>query len=944
MHRTPPKSPQTPSSTTAASDPKRSEAGRPSTWEPLTPIKSEYGGEICCSALGEIDRNADEDQPFASPSKPFWSRIEKEIKLEDGANVKTKVEVSSASPVSVSMSLKSSKDGRAQVSSSKLSLNVKGEDTPCTHKNLTKSGTNQHRTRLTCKDCHAVLDSTPTPRACHHARLTKLSSGRGECQDCGDILPPSVMAELEKKPAVNCTHPWIGKLGTTERAACRDCGEVFPALMVKELERTGSRWVDELKKAEVEKDGAAQGKAASKDKLVGSPKKEAAVPLKKEVAPPVSPTKAAEPAKPQPAPSSKPAKTCKHEKLTSQGSNQYVVREKCVDCGEVVSTAPTPCKHANKTKVGSNQHWVQEKCKDCGEVLAKGERKQEVPAAPAVAPAVVPAEAPVVVPTEARIVARAIVPAVVPAVIPAIAPAIAPVVAPAIVPAAVPAAAPKMALQQRQQEAQVTPQKIVSPPSKVCKHEKTTTRGSNQYYRRETCVDCGELLSKAPTPCKHKNITRQGSNQYIMQEKCKDCGELLSKVSRLFGATMLAPKPVDERFADEGSEIVSEVLDVSSVGKDSAFPLSVHECPHLHLDRRGTNSFREVVACKDCGLTQRNWVGDAGGERMDGIAEVRLDKIRPTTPNAKARPASVGSAADATRASEALRKMRPVSVAAAPVAAAYPSPAPSTASPAPSTGSSAWDARSISAWSAISAQAGAAPPASVPDWDNRSVSEWLSVASPNGPQSATSVSTPVQVWSTPPSGTSAGIPSDTRSVSEWSAASTQPATNPSSSAKTPHNVQAIPQWDNRSVSEWSSVSSLASGGTATPSGLQRPIPAWNAPNRQTAWDARSVDQWSSASVSGFGIVGNGLQFVKGTPVTSFASNTPVSGATTLVGAVNTPFSTNAARVKMPTTPSTPTPSGWAQFGRDGTCLHPRKMQVENSSALGGGKVEGGGVL
>ena len=76
-----------------------------------------------------------------------------------------------------------------------------------------------------------------------------------------------------------------------------------------------------------------------------------------------------------------------------------------------------------------------------------------------------------------------------------------------------------------------------------CKHERTTTKGTNQYFYLKTCKNCGLVLEKTrkeaeaqqpkassgagaryakkPEDCKRERVTRQGTNHHVWRWFCK---------------------------------------------------------------------------------------------------------------------------------------------------------------------------------------------------------------------------------------------------------------------------------------------------------------------------------------------------------------------------------------------------------------------------------------
>ena len=58
---------------------------------------------------------------------------------------------------------------------------------------------------------------------------------------------------------------------------------------------------------------------------------------------------------------------CKHLVLTKKGSNQYVERTTCKQCGKLLFKK---CKHLLTTTIGSNQYVERVSCKRCGELLS----------------------------------------------------------------------------------------------------------------------------------------------------------------------------------------------------------------------------------------------------------------------------------------------------------------------------------------------------------------------------------------------------------------------------------------------------------------------------------------------------------------------------------------------------------------------------------------------
>ncbi|CAE7367988.1 RE1 [Symbiodinium necroappetens] len=74
-----------------------------------------------------------------------------------------------------------------------------------------------------------------------------------------------------------------------------------------------------------------------------------------------------------------------------------------------------------------------------------------------------------------------------------------------------------------------------------CRHERTTTKGTNKHYFLKTCVRCGFVLERSkkdtvPSPpaasttlrdqdrCPHNNVTQAGTNRHVWKWYCKDCG------------------------------------------------------------------------------------------------------------------------------------------------------------------------------------------------------------------------------------------------------------------------------------------------------------------------------------------------------------------------------------------------------------------------------------
>ena len=84
-----------------------------------------------------------------------------------------------------------------------------------------------------------------------------------------------------------------------------------------------------------------------------------------------------------------------------------------------------------------------------------------------------------------------------------------------------------------------------SPPTveqAACKHERTTTKGTNRYYTIRTCLSCRQVLERtkkeqatasstaATRPlheqgnCAHLHVSHAGTNHHVWKWYCKDCG------------------------------------------------------------------------------------------------------------------------------------------------------------------------------------------------------------------------------------------------------------------------------------------------------------------------------------------------------------------------------------------------------------------------------------
>ena len=76
----------------------------------------------------------------------------------------------------------------------------------------------------------------------------------------------------------------------------------------------------------------------------------------------------------------------------------------------------------------------------------------------------------------------------------------------------------------------------------ACRHQNTTTSGSNAYYFRKTCKDCNKILEKTKrtsehttsssttdkpkSSCPHHNVSWHGTNGHRWKQTCKDCGDV----------------------------------------------------------------------------------------------------------------------------------------------------------------------------------------------------------------------------------------------------------------------------------------------------------------------------------------------------------------------------------------------------------------------------------
>ena len=91
----------------------------------------------------------------------------------------------------------------------------------------------------------------------------------------------------------------------------------------------------------------------------------------------------------------------------------------------------------------------------------------------------------------------------------------------------------------------VTSSAPATPQQEACPHIRVTKKGSNGYYLKETCLDCGLLLKNekkmivgknaqpvegAPgftnVPCNHNRCTWRGSNGINWRNTCLDCGKV----------------------------------------------------------------------------------------------------------------------------------------------------------------------------------------------------------------------------------------------------------------------------------------------------------------------------------------------------------------------------------------------------------------------------------
>ena len=76
----------------------------------------------------------------------------------------------------------------------------------------------------------------------------------------------------------------------------------------------------------------------------------------------------------------------------------------------------------------------------------------------------------------------------------------------------------------------------------ACRHQNTTTSGSNAYYFRKTCKDCNKIFEKTKgtsehtttssttdkpkSSCPHHNVSWHGTNGHRWKQTCQDCGDV----------------------------------------------------------------------------------------------------------------------------------------------------------------------------------------------------------------------------------------------------------------------------------------------------------------------------------------------------------------------------------------------------------------------------------
>ena len=108
-----------------------------------------------------------------------------------------------------------------------------------------------------------------------------------------------------------------------------------------------------------------------------------------------------------------------------------------------------------------------------------------------------------------------------------------------------------------------------TPEPNLCHHERTTTRGTNGYYRIVTCLDCNRVIQrekktgvsafnpsaeghiKEPAFCRHHRVTWRGSNGINWRNTCLDCGKVTKGRwdDKTFpGTGVRPPLPADRDF------------------------------------------------------------------------------------------------------------------------------------------------------------------------------------------------------------------------------------------------------------------------------------------------------------------------------------------------------------------------------------------------------------
>ena len=142
-----------------------------------------------------------------------------------------------------------------------------------------------------------------------------------------------------------------------------------------------------------------------------------------------------------------------------------------------------------------------------------------------------------------------------------------------------------------------------------CPHTRTTTAGSNQYYRRIKCLDCGTLLdqwrTRTPYVTEAGGTTASASGSVAKTAAAVSETAAVPEAVPIPKATLLpkaAPVPkADPKAAPAPKAATLPKAAASSKAAAKSSTAAAWMCPHARTTRKGSNQYKLRVKCLDCG-------------------------------------------------------------------------------------------------------------------------------------------------------------------------------------------------------------------------------------------------------------------------------------------------------------------------------------------------------